>query len=63
MIILGFNIGSTNIISLSLFSFGYFIINPLLTLCRTGFSIELLCNILGHQMSINWRIGYLLHDK
>ena len=63
MIILGFNVGSINIISLSLFSLGYFILNPLLALSRTGFSIELLCNILGHQMSINWKIGCLLHDK
>ena len=57
--ILGFTLDSFNFTNITLFSFGYLLFNPLLTLCRNGFSIQLLCNILGHQMSINWKIGYV----
>jgi hypothetical protein len=57
--ILGFTLDSFNFINIALFSLGYLLFNPLLALCRTGFSIQLLCNILGHQMSINWKIGYV----
>jgi hypothetical protein len=46
-----------------LFSFGYIILNPLLSLCRTGASIKFSLNILGHQTYINLQIGYLINDK
>jgi hypothetical protein len=52
-----------NLKNITLFSIGYIICNPLLSLLRTGFSIQVSLNIFGHQKTINLSIGYLSTDK
>jgi hypothetical protein len=51
-----------NVKNIILFSLGYLILNPLLSLCRTGWSVEFVLNIFGHQKAIKLKIGYLISD-
>lgn len=58
--IFGFKIiPSPSCLAIPVYMIGYSVINMIMVFSRSGLSFSCLINVLGQQMLLSWKIGYI----